>query len=167
MSTKIAPTQLSFIHHIPEVLDEGYLHFAEALKHIPFPIRRFYLISKVQDQAVRGFHAHRRNKQMLFCIQGSITIVLDNGHAKEEVILSSPTQGIFLDVMMWHEMKDFQPDTILLVVASEPFEEADYIREYQDFLHLVHAPKTHWGRVQRWMQDFWKKSRANLLRGAL
>src|SRR5690606_36689983 len=93
------------------------------------------------EDAVRGFHAHKKNRQMLFCIQGSITILLDDGNIKENVVLDKPNHGIYLDKMIWHEMKDFHPDTILLVLASEYFEEKDYVRNYQEFLKLCHQPK--------------------------
>lgn len=121
---------------IPEVYDEGLLHFAEVRRHIPFSIKRFYLISNVVDHAVRGRHAHRKTKQVLFCISGSITLILDNGAQKEAVTLKKPNVGILLDTMLWHEMVAFNSNTILLVVASEYFKESDYIRDYREYLSL-------------------------------
>lgn len=127
-------TKLSEIITIPKITDEGYLSFMESENHIPFSIKRIYYIYDVIRNAVRGKHAHKKTKQVLFCIQGSITIILDNGRDKEAITLNKPNQGLFLDAMMWHEMVAFKKDTILLVVASEIFNEEDYIRNYTDFL---------------------------------
>jgi dTDP-4-dehydrorhamnose 3,5-epimerase-like enzyme len=130
-------TKLSYIVELPKIQDEGFLCFAEEEKHIPFPIKRFYYIFDVDNNAVRGKHAHKKTRQILFCLRGSIKIILDNGKEKEEIILTEPNQGIFLDKMMWHDMVDFQKDTLLLVVASNFYEESDYIRDYKTFISLV------------------------------
>lgn len=132
-------TKLSHIIEIPKIQDEGFLCFAEEQKHIPFPIKRFYYIFDVNDDAIRGKHAHKETEQILFCLRGSIKIVLDNGKEKEEVILTEPNQGIFLGKMMWHDMVNFQKDTLLLVVASDIYRESDYIRNYNDFISLTTA----------------------------
>lgn len=130
-------TKLSYIIEIPKIQDEGLLCFAETDKHIPFPIKRFYYIFDVDDGAVRGKHAHKETQQILFCLRGSIKIILDNGKEKEEVILNEPHHGIFLDKMMWHDMVDFQKDTLLFIVASDFYTEDDYIRNYDDFISLT------------------------------
>jgi dTDP-4-dehydrorhamnose 3,5-epimerase-like enzyme len=130
-------TRLSYIIEIPKIQDEGFLCFAEEKKHIPFPIKRFYYIYDVENGAIRGKHAHKETQQVLFCLKGSIKIILDNGKEKEEIILSNPNQGIFLDKMMWHDMVDFQKDTILLIVASDVYDENDYIRDYDNFISLT------------------------------
>lgn len=130
-------TKLSHIIEIPKIRDEGFLCFAEEQKHIPFPIKRFYYIFDVDAGAIRGKHAHKETRQILFCLQGSIKIILDNGKEKEEIILTEPNQGIFLDKMMWHDMVDFEADTILLVVASDYYKESDYIRDYDSFISLT------------------------------
>jgi len=129
----IVPTKLSYISIIPEISDEGCLMFAEAARHVPFEIKRFYMISHVDTGAVRGFHAHKHTQQMLFCVKGEISVVLNNGSESEVVNLNHPTQGLFLDALMWHEMKEFSKDTILLVVASDYFLESDYIRNFNNF----------------------------------
>ena len=135
--TNAIKTKLSHIIEIPKIQDEGFLCFAEEDKHIPFPIKRFYYIFDVNDGAIRGKHAHKENLQILFCLRGSIKIILDNGKEKEEVILNEPNQGIFLDKMMWHDMTDFKKDTLLLVVANDVYNESDYIRDYATFLSLT------------------------------
>src|SRR3989344_686063 len=131
---KIIPTKLSHIIEIPKIEDEGFLCFMEEGNQIPFKIKRIYYIHDAFDYAIRGKHAHKKNKQILFCIKGSITIKLDNGNEKEFIKLSESNKGIYLDTMMWHEMLDFNKDTVLLVLASEKFDENDYIRDYQVYL---------------------------------
>jgi dTDP-4-dehydrorhamnose 3,5-epimerase-like enzyme len=129
-------TNLSYIIELPKIQDEGFLCFAESEKHIAFPIKRLYYIFDVDDGAIRGKHTHKETQQILFCLRGSIKIILDNGKEKEEIILDEPHKGLFLDKMMWHEMVDFQKDTLLLVVASDFYAESDYIRNYEDFVSL-------------------------------
>src|SRR3989338_3533668 len=108
---KIIKTNLSYIIELPKIEDEGYLCFMESLNHIPFSIKRVYYIFDVIRNAVRGKHAHKKTKQIVFCIKGSVKIILDNGRSKEEHILDKPNKGLFLDTLMWHEMIDFQKDT--------------------------------------------------------
>lgn len=129
-------TKLSHIIEIPKIQDEGFLCFAEESRHIPFPIKRFYYIFDVDNGAVRGRHAHKQTNQILFCLKGSIKIILDNGQEKEEIFLDKPNEGIFLDKMMWHDMVDFKKNTLLLVVADDLYKEDDYIRNYDNFLAL-------------------------------
>lgn len=133
----ITKTQLSYIAHVPLISDEASLCVVEGSHHIPFAIKRFYYILDVDPGAVRGMHAHKKNEQMMFCIRGSVCVVLDNGLKREKIILDKPNQGLFLDAMMWHEMHSFQKDTILLVAASDYFSESDYIRDYQEYKSLV------------------------------
>jgi oxalate decarboxylase/phosphoglucose isomerase-like protein (cupin superfamily) len=134
-------TKLSYFVTLPHISDEGSLCFAEEENHLPIKLKRFYYIFDVDKGAKRGFHAHKKTKQVLFCIRGSIKIILDNGKKREEIVLTKPNEGIFLDTMMWHEMVDFTKDTMLLVAASEVYEESDYIRDYDTFLHLAAMPK--------------------------
>lgn len=101
---------------------------------IPFDIKRVYYIFGVSVGAVRGAHTHKETVQALFCIQGSIEIVLDDGKKKESVVLSKPNIGILLESGVWHEMQGFKKDTILLVLASKKHDTHDYIRSYDDFL---------------------------------
>ena len=128
------PTKLSYIIEVPKIKDEGYLCFMEGNNNIQFDIKRIYYIFDVIKNAVRGKHTHKKTKQVLFCIRGSITIVLDNGKDKEAVTLKKPNQGLYLDTMMWHEMVAFKEGTVLLVLASENYEEKDYIRDYTKFI---------------------------------
>lgn len=132
----ITHTALSYIITVPKIEDEGFLCFLEE-PDLPFQIKRIYYISDVIKGAKRGFHAHKETQQILFCIKGSITLILDNGKARETLRLHSSNEGVFLDTMMWHEMIDFTPDTVLLVVASDIYKPSDYIRDYATFKAAV------------------------------
>lgn len=120
---------------IPKIIDNCFL-FVSQRPHIPFPIKRVFFITKSDTNLPRGFHAHKKTKIVVFCIQGSLRITLDNGKKRETVILDRSDTGIFIDTMIWHEMRDYQPDTIQLVIASTTFDEKDYIREYSVYLSI-------------------------------
>ena len=122
---------------IPKIEDDGYLCFAEHPEHIPFEIRRVYYITSPIKGLARGKHTHQKTRQILFCIRGSVRMVLDDGKKKEEVVLSDPENGIVLEPMIWHEMLGMNEDTVLLVLASEKYEAKDYIRDYSEFLKLA------------------------------
>lgn len=117
--------------------DRGSLVALEANKTVPFDIKRVYYIFGTKQGVARGFHAHKALKQVAVCVTGSCRMVLDNGYQKEEVLLDSPMKGLVIEGMVWREMHDFSPDCVLLVLASEHYDEADYIRDYDDFLKVV------------------------------
>ncbi|GEM76052.1 sugar 3,4-ketoisomerase [Vibrio sagamiensis] len=122
----------------PVIGDErGSLVALEANKLIPFGIKRVYYLFGMQSDLPRGFHAHRELVQVAVCLKGSCDILMDNGHKKEIVRLSSPSQGLLIDVMQWHEMSNFSEDCVLLVLASDVYDESDYIRNYDAFLREV------------------------------
>lgn len=114
--------------------ETGTLSFFESERHIPFDIRRVYYIYDVQGDSRRGFHAHRALEQVLLCIHGSCKILLDNGTEKETVLLDKPNEGLIIENPIWREMYDFSPGAVLLVMASQYYDEADYIRDYDEFL---------------------------------
>lgn len=138
---RIKKTKLSYVIEIPKISDDAYLCFAEGSRDIPFSIKRVYYIFDAKTNAPRGFHAHKKTQQVIFCIKGKIRMVLDNGFKKEEIIMNQPNKGVFLDRMIWHEMLDFDEGTILLVFASGYFKEKDYIRSYDYFLKLCGREK--------------------------
>ena len=113
--------------------DRGSLVALESNKNIPFEIKRVYYIFDTKSGVVRGLHAHKDLSQVMVCLKGSCRIVLDNGCTKEQVVLDSPDKGLLIDSMMWREMHDFSADCVLLVLASEHYDEADYIRDYDEF----------------------------------
>ncbi|SEH97742.1 FdtA/QdtA family cupin domain-containing protein [Pseudomonas asplenii] len=102
-------------------------------KIIPFEIKRIYYIYATADGVSRGFHAHKNLKQIAICVSGSCRMVLDDGTTRQETIMHSATRGLVIESMIWREMHDFSSDCVLLVLASEHYDEADYIRSYQDF----------------------------------
>lgn len=117
--------------------DRGQLVAIEAMKDLPFEIKRVYYIYDTLSGVRRGFHAHRNLQQILLCVNGSCKIHLDNGYDTQEVVLDKPNEGLYISNDMWREMYDFTPGTVLLVLASEYYDEADYIRNYADFQKMI------------------------------
>lgn len=117
--------------------NRGSLVAIEGAKTIPFDIKRVYYLLGTVEGVARGFHAHKALKQVAVCVTGKCKMLLDNGIGKIGVWLDSPIKGLVIEDMIWHEMHDFSPDCVLLVLASEHYDEADYIRNYQDFLRIV------------------------------
>lgn len=117
---------------------DGILSVAEVSKNIPFDIKRVYYIYDLKHKsALRGKHAHKHNQQVIFCINGSFTLTVDDGQTQDEIILDKPNIGVFMDIELWHTMKDFSDDCILLVLASDLYDESDYIRSYEEFKQYV------------------------------
>lgn len=106
-------------------------------KAVPFDIKRVYYIYRTAEGVSRGFHAHKKLRQVAICLSGSCRMVLDNGQKREDVSLSNPTKGLLIESMTWREMHDFSEDCVLLVLASEHYDEADYIRSYEEFLRCL------------------------------
>ena len=117
--------------------DRGSLIAIEEGYNAPFDIKRVYYIFDTKKGVERGFHAHINLKQIAISVKGSCTFVLDNGKIKEEIELTNPNQGLFIEGLIWREMKDFSEDCVLVVLASEHYDESDYIRDYDKFLEEV------------------------------
>ena len=115
----------------------GQLVALEEFKDIPFAIRRVYYMYDTAEGFVRGKHAHKKLKQILVCIHGSCKILLDNGKEKKIVPLEKPYEGVYVANSMWREMYDFSADAVLLVLASELYDESDYIRDYEEFIRFI------------------------------
>ncbi|MGN0024295.1 MAG: sugar 3,4-ketoisomerase [Candidatus Avelusimicrobium sp.] len=101
---------------------------------IPFDVKRVYYIYGTQAGVTRGQHAHYALKQVLTCVSGSCDILLDDGAERKTIRLDNPAKGLLIDGFIWREMSHFSPDCVLLVLASEHYDEADYVRDYQRFL---------------------------------
>lgn len=126
------------LYHFKEHSDpRGKLVAVEPGKDIPFPIRRVYYMYGVDAQARRGLHAHKQLEQVLICMNGSCKILLDNGRERRTVTLDRPDVGLYVGHAMWREMFDFTPGAVLAVLASLPYDEADYIRDYDTFLEYI------------------------------
>lgn len=119
--------------------DRGHLVALEYKNDIPFDIKRVYYLTDTKEGVPRGFHAHRELVQVAVCVSGRCLMKLDNGRLKEEVWLDSPDKVIVIDKMIWHEMHEFSSDCVLLVLASEVYDERDYIRDYTTFKNLLSA----------------------------
>lgn len=122
----------------PPLGDErGSLVALEEVRSVPFYIKRLYYIFGTKDGVIRGLHAHKALKQVMLCVTGCCRVKLDDGTSSESVCLNSPIKGLYVEGPIWREMYDFSPDCVLLVIASEYYDEDDYIRNYNDFIKLA------------------------------
>ena len=119
--------------------DRGSLIALEENYNTPFAIKRVYYIFETKSGVRRGYHAHKYLKQLAICISGSCSFLLDDGTTKKDILLDSPNKGLLIEGLVWREMYDFSEDCILLVIASEHFNEDDYIRDYDTFLKLARS----------------------------
>ena len=120
----------------------GQLVALEEFKDIPFRVKRVYYMYDIADGVTRGYHAHKSLQQILVCIHGSCKILMDNGKEKKIVPLEKPYEGLYVANNMWREMFDFSTDAVLLVLASDVYDERDYIRDYDEFLRMVQESGT-------------------------
>ncbi|MDU4842085.1 MAG: FdtA/QdtA family cupin domain-containing protein [Leclercia adecarboxylata] len=119
--------------------ERGALVSLERERNIPFDIRRVYYIFDTKQGVTRGFHAHRKLKQVAIAVKGSCRFILDDGNERVNVILDNPTQGLLINSFVWREMTDFSEDCVLMVLADMEYEESDYIRDYSAFKMIVQA----------------------------
>ena len=115
----------------------GNIAVIEEATGVPFRIRRVYYLYAVPEGAERGGHAHRRLEQLLVAVSGRFDVLLDDGESRRSVPLSSPERGLYLPTMVWRELTGFSSGAVCLVLASEPYDEADYIRDYDEFAALA------------------------------
>jgi dTDP-4-dehydrorhamnose 3,5-epimerase-like enzyme len=117
--------------------ERGSLIAIEAEKSVPFPVRRVYYIFGTKAGVERGFHAHKALNQVAVAVIGSCEIVLDDGETETTVLLDSAEKGLLIGPGMWHVIKNFTPDCVLLLLADQHYHEADYIRDYDAFRKWV------------------------------
>ncbi len=123
---------------LPKIIDpRGNLTVAEQLKNVPFEIKRVYWVYDVPGGECRGGHSHKECKEFIIAVSGSFTVTLDDGKNKHTYLLNHPYQGLFVDTDTWRTLDDFSSGAVCLVLASELYEEEDYIREYEDFLEYI------------------------------
>jgi acetyltransferase-like isoleucine patch superfamily enzyme/dTDP-4-dehydrorhamnose 3,5-epimerase-like enzyme len=128
------------IHRMPLVEDlRGLLSYGEMQVHVPFEVKRYFLVFGVSSQEIRGEHAHKQLRQFFICVHGSCHLVADDGARREEFILNSPSIGIHLPPMVWGVQYMYSPDAVLMVLASDRYDPDDYIRNYSEFLRLKQA----------------------------
>ena len=124
--------------NLPRITDpRGNLTFAEAEGHVPFPVRRAYWVYDVPAGESRGGHAHKRLRQLVIALSGSFHVTLDNGHERRTVLLNHPWQGLLITVNTWRTLDDFSSGAVCLVLASDHYDESDYIYDYDEFLKYV------------------------------
>ncbi len=121
----------------PHSDERGQLIALEEFVDIPFKIKRVYYMYDTAKGVRRGYHAHRQLEQILICIHGKCKVHLDNGKETKEVFLEKPYEGLYIASCMWREMYDFSEDAVLMVLASELYNEEDYIRDYDEFLRIA------------------------------
>ena len=127
---------------LPSLADErGSMVAIEAEKNIPFKFKRIYYIFGTKPEVSRGFHSHLKLKQLAVCVSGKCRMVLDDGSRRESLWLETPTKGLIIGSNIWREIHDFSEDCVLLVLANEYYDEADYIRSYNKFLEVCDAKK--------------------------
>jgi UDP-2-acetamido-3-amino-2,3-dideoxy-glucuronate N-acetyltransferase len=127
------------VHRLDLVDDDmrGTLSIGEIERDVPFAVRRFFLVYDVPSREVRGAHAHRRLHQFLVCTRGRCSIVADDGRNRQEFVLSEPSLGLYLPPGIWAVQYRYTHEAVLLVLASEPYDQADYIRDYDEFRAFV------------------------------
>ncbi|MGI9119722.1 MAG: sugar 3,4-ketoisomerase [Acidimicrobiales bacterium] len=132
------------IIELPKVVDaRGNLTFIEGGKHVPFEVRRVYYLYDVPGGETRGGHAHRQLQQFVVAVSGSFGVVLDDGYAKKRFFLNRSYYGLYIPRMTWRELENFSSGSVSLVLASEFYNEADYYRDYEEFVKDVRVEHDH------------------------
>jgi acetyltransferase-like isoleucine patch superfamily enzyme len=130
------------VHRLPMAEDlRGRLSAGEVGAHIPFTPARYFIVFDVPGKHVRGEHAHRACHQFLVAARGSVTLVVDDGVTAEEMLLDEPNVGVYVPPKVWAVQYRYSPDALLLVLASDPYDAADYIRDYDEFLATAAADR--------------------------
>ncbi|MGM9697591.1 MAG: sugar 3,4-ketoisomerase [Prevotella sp.] len=124
---------------LPKIVDpRGNLTVAEQMKNVPFDVKRVYWTYDVPGGESRGGHAHKECVEYIIAVSGSFTVTLDDGKGqREDWHLNHPWQGLLVKTGIWRTLEDFSSGAVCLVLASELFDEGDYIYEYEDFIEYV------------------------------
>lgn len=123
------------IVQLPKISDpRGNLTFIESGNHIPFDIRRVYYLYDVPEGAERGAHGHRKLEQLMIAMSGSFDIVLDDGMESKTFHMNRASYGLYVCSMMWRDITNVSSGAVCMVVASDPYDETDYYRDYSDFV---------------------------------
>jgi len=127
---------------LPKISDvRGNLTFIEGNNHVPFDIKRVYYLYDVPGGAERGGHAHKDLHQLIVAMSGSFDVVLDDGHGKKRIHLNRSYQGLYVCPMIWRELDNFSSGSVCMVLASNFYDEADYYRDYSQFIRAIKGEK--------------------------
>ncbi len=127
---------------LPKILDpRGNLTVAEQMQHVPFEVARVYWTYDVPSGESRGGHAHKHCREFIIAVSGSFHVTLGDGEEQKTFLLNHPWQGLLVETGVWRTLDDFSSGAVCLVLASDPFDEDDYIREYTDYLEYLAAGK--------------------------
>jgi hypothetical protein len=125
---------------LPKILDDrGNLTFIEGEKHIPFKISRTYWIYDVPGGEIRGGHAYKKLHEFIIAISGSFDVVLDDGKEKKVYSLNRSYYGLYVPNLIWRQLENFSTNALCLILASDDYNEKDYIYEYKEFKQLRNA----------------------------
>lgn len=123
---------------MPKITDKrGNLSFVEEGRHIPFTIRRNYWIYDVPGGEMRGGHAYKENREFIIALSGSFDVLLDDGRQSRTYSLNRSYYGLYVPEGIWRQMMNFSTNSLALVMASTPFNRADYVYDYEEFKKLV------------------------------
>ena len=123
---------------LPKIADpRGNLTFIEGGRHVPFQIRRVYYLYDTPGGAERGGHAHKGLHQLIVAMSGSYDVVLDDGNQRKRIHLNRSYYGLYVCPMIWREMDNFSSGAVCLALASEPYDEKDYYRDYREYLRAL------------------------------
>jgi len=126
------------IIELPKITDpRGNLTFIEGDHHVPFDIRRVYYLYDVPGGAERGGHAHKDLSQLIVAMSGSFDVLLDDGREKRRFHLNRSYYGLYVCPMIWRELDNFSSGSVCMVLASNRYDEADYYRDYDQFLKAL------------------------------
>lgn len=114
--------------------ERGALVAIDSNQDIPFEIKRVYYVFGTNRDVVRGKHAHKNLEQIIICTSGSCDFILDDGETRETLRLDRPNKGLYISNNIWREFTNFSSDCVVMVLASQKYDESDYIRDYQQFL---------------------------------
>lgn len=125
---------------LPKIVDErGNLSFIESQNHVPFKIERTYMIYDVPGGETRGGHAYRELSEFIIAVSGSFDVVLDDGYEKQTYSLNRSYYGLYVPKMIWRSLENFSTNSLCMILASQKYDESDYIRDYLEFKNKVHA----------------------------